>query len=462
MAKAKLTNVQGLNLRLSPFQHSQLLRAVNITTNQIGAKEKRPGYGTYLGTADGEDVKTLFNWTLNNGTQFWNYRFSGSQLFYSTQGTGDWTVCGNGTFTGSYVGHAVLNEVLIAGDGAGSTRHTSDGTSFTNTTLAPVSEQFEEYQGRIYAIGTASNLFYSTVGTASDWSTDSSSILIPGAGKNNLLFKASDRLHIGKNSGLMFRWDGYSLVDLSTESNYSSPYSIGNIEGYRIGLNRLGFYGNGGDKPELLSNAIEKQIYNDEGNAIAGTTFDTAPGIFFKHDYLCSVGTISDDFTYGTVSNCIQKYDIQLNEWLNWSFANKPNAFGTYKDESGNLQLIWGDTAGQCYRLAGTALSDNGNPIETVMEGFIDGGSFEEKKWNWIRGVFNPNSRAKVQIALTNSLEHRTLKWQDLVIGNDGVAEMDFPAGARSRFCFWKIYESSTDSRFKFYGWEYSADIIKH
>jgi hypothetical protein len=100
--KAKLTNVGGLNLRLSPFLHSQLIRAVNVTTNQIGAKEKRPGYGTYLADL-GTQVQTLFNWTKNNGTQFWNYAYAGGTLHYSTQGTGAWTVCGNGTFTGNYV-----------------------------------------------------------------------------------------------------------------------------------------------------------------------------------------------------------------------------------------------------------------------------------------------------------------------------------------------------------------------
>src|SRR3989304_1191249 len=150
MSTANLNSISGLNLRQSLLGHSQLIRAVNVTTNQIGAKEKRPGYGTYLGTPDNNTVNTLFDWHRNNGTQFWNYRASGSSLYYSTQGTGAWTICGNGTISeGAHVGHAVLNDVMIIGDGIGSTRHSSDGTSFTNTTLAPVAEFFEEYQGRI-------------------------------------------------------------------------------------------------------------------------------------------------------------------------------------------------------------------------------------------------------------------------------------------------------------------------
>jgi hypothetical protein len=463
MANATLNSIEGLNLRQSLLGHSQLIRAVNVTTGQIGAKEKRPGYGTYLGTPDTDTVNTLFSWHRNNGTQFWNYRASGSSLYYSTQGTGAWTICGNGTINeGAHVGHAVLNDVMIIGDGVGSTRHSSDGTSFTNTTLAPIAGYFEEYQGRIWAFGTASNLFYSTVGTASDWTTDSSSILIPNAGKGNGLFKSGDRLFATKNSGLMFRWDGYSLVDIASKQGYSSPYSVGEIEGYRIGITRNGFYGNGGGNPEYLSGAVEKQIFNNSGSAIAGTSFDSAPGVVHRFDYLCAIGTTTDDLTYETVNDCIMKYDVPLNEWVNWRFANYPTAFHSFKDENRNEQLIFGDANGQCYMLDGTALTDNGNAIDTFMEGFIHGGTNRQKKWNWIIGVFNPVSRAKVQIALSDNLEHRRLKWMDLGDSVNGVVEYHFPPGSRARYCFWKVYESSMDTRFALNGWEYDADIIDH
>jgi hypothetical protein len=457
----RFTDIGGLNLRVSPFNHNGLLRAVNVTTDQIGAKVKRPGYTTHLSSL-GTQVQTLFNWTRNNGTQFWNYCFAGGTLHYSTQGTGAWTVCGNGTFTGTHVGCAVLNDVLIAGDGVGSTRHSSDGTSFTNTTLAPASEQFEEYQGRIWAIGTGSDAFYSTTGTVSDWATDSTSILIPGAGKNNLIFKVADRLNFGKNSGLQFRWDGYSLVDLSTSLSYSSPYSMAEVEGYKIGLNRLGFYGNGGSKSECLSNPIQKQIFNNAGNAIVGSNFDSAPGVVYKYDYLCAVGTTSDDLTYGTVNNCIEKYNIQLNEWLNWQFANNPTAFLKYKDESGDEQLIWGDTTGQCYKLVGTALSDNGNPISTELMGFYDGGNLEEKKWDMVRMVFSPRSQAHVQLALTSALDFQNLTWIDLEPEKSGLLEYHFHGNSRSRFILYHVYESSMETRFALYAIEYHFDPILH
>jgi len=457
----RLINTAGINIRLSPLVNGQLIYALNVTTEQIGAKIKRSGYETYLGTVDGSEVKSLWNWSKNNGTQFWNYRFSGNKLYYSAQGTGQWTVCSNGTFSGDHIGHTVLNDVMIVGDGVDATRHTSNGISFTNTPAAPIAEYFENFQGRVYAGGTGSNLFYSTVGTASDWITDSTSILIPDAGKINSVFKQGNYLFTGKNSSKNFRWDGYSLEDLCTDLAYTSSYSIGEIEGYKIGLNRLGLYGNGGGKPEILSNAIQKQIYNNSDTGIAGSVFNIAPGVAFKYDYLCSVGTITDDYTKITTPDAIIKYDAQLNEFLNWNFANKPTAFTKYTDENGNERLIWGDSQGQCYQLSGTANSDNGKPISSVMMGFISGATLSIKKWDWIRTPI-PSPRALVQIAVTDSPEPENLNWITMDTPQKGWLEYHFPPETRSRFVFWKISETSTDTRFKFYGWEVSFDTVEH
>ncbi len=456
----RLINVPGVNIRINPLAGDQVVYALNVTTEQIGAKIKRPGYTTYLGSL-GTQVQNLFNWTRNSGTQFWNYNFCGGTLFYSTQGTGAWTVCGNGTFAGNHVGHTVLNDVMIAGDGVGSTRHSSNGTSFTNTSAAPIAEFFENYQGRVYAGGTSSNLFYSTVGTASDWVTDSTSILIPDAGKINGVFKQGNYLFIGKNSGKEFRWDGYSLEDLCTDLGYTSIYSMGEIEGYKIGINRMGFYGNGGGKPEILSNAIQKQIYNNSGSAIAGSVFNTAPGIAYRYDYLASVGTTTDDYTNITTPDAVIKYDAQLNEWVDWSLANKPTAFAKFNDANGDEQLIWGDANGQCYQLSGTATSDNGKPIQAILMGFISGSSLAIKKWDWIRTPV-PSQKCIVQIAVTDDVEPTNLTWFTMDTPRKGWLEYHFPPDTRSRFVFWKISENSMDTRFKFHGFEYSFDIVEH
>src|SRR3990167_6164324 len=268
MATLRIYNISGINLAVQPLLHKEgdLLRSINVESFPIGAKRKRPGYITYLGKANGSQVDGLFNWTRNNGTQFWNYRFSGGLLYSSQQGTGAWTITGNGTFNSAgTITHAVLEDTLCVSDGVGTILTTTNGTSFTAASASPVAVSLEEYHQRIYAAGTASDLFWSNVGTPTDWTNDSSSVLIPGAGKLLSIFKSADRLVATKNSGKMFRWDEFNLIDLSTDLGPTSSSAIGNIEDYRIYPNRRGFYGYGGERPELLSNAIERQIYNDVG-----------------------------------------------------------------------------------------------------------------------------------------------------------------------------------------------------
>jgi hypothetical protein len=141
-------NVGGINTYSNPLsQDGVLIHAINVTSTGQGYKTKRSGYSSFLGTPDSSQVQSLFDFQNigNNSGSMALYRASGTSLYYSLQGTGAWTLAGNGTITsGAHFGHAVLDNVLIGGDGQGSTRHTTNGTSFTNTTLAPPSEFFEQ------------------------------------------------------------------------------------------------------------------------------------------------------------------------------------------------------------------------------------------------------------------------------------------------------------------------------
>lgn len=465
LQSVKQVPIGALNLYVNPLQQNTgfIYRAVNVDSFPYGAKKKRPGYTTFLGTADGSAVKDLWSWN-NNGT-LTLYRNSGTQLFSSAGGTGAWTAMGNGSVAGTaHFGHTVLGSVMIGGDGVGSTRHTTDGTSWTNTTLAPIGNSFEQFQNRIFTNGTASTLFYSTTGDATNWNlsgtSDSSSITIPGEGTNLKVFKLADRLQISKTMGNIFRWDGFSLVDLATNLGMSSPYSYGTVEGNAFWLNRLGIFTSNGGKPQLISNAIQRQIYNDSGSAIAGGTFDVAAGVVHKYDYLLSAGTLTDDFSNQTINDALIKYDYQKNEFLNWQFANFPTAWHSFKDANGVQQLIWGDKNGQCYKLSGTALTDNGTSIEAQMEGFIHLGTLLDKEWNWLRMSFNPGCMAKVAVAIGDTFDKGKKEWMDLGDAHSGVVQYKFKQGDRGKFLYWKIYEKSPYARFDWYGFEVDADII--
>ena len=476
MSKVRIFNLGAINLKVSPFltKEGDLIRAVNVERDMVGAWKKRPGYISYLGTPDNSQITSLFSWTQNDGTTLLTYRKSGSILYYSTGGTGAWTVAGGGTLTAnSHVGYTVLDNTLILGDGTAPTRHSvgttagAAGTAFTNTSGAPLAEHFIPYQGRVYAArgtsvtGTNTDMFYSTTGTATDWTTDSSSIRIPGAGRVNSLTKVNDRAVPTKDSGNIFKWDGFNLVDVATDLGPSSPYSVGNVEDYRIYLNRRGVYGFGGNRPEIISNSIERQIYNDRGSGIAGTVFDNAPGIVYKYDWLCSVGTVTDNLTDETIADCVLKYDYQLNEWTNWKFFNRPYSFHSYKDANGDEKLIFGDNGGQCYQLAGTATSDNGKPIESVLEGILHMGAPEsDKQWKYLWAFANPGCQAKIQVSMADTFTRDKKKWIDLVQVKDGVFEVRFPAGSQSKLLNWKLYETGTTSPWHFYGFSVSAEVI--
>src|SRR3990167_6399711 len=390
------------NLAINPLAHKlgDMIRCINTTNDQFGAKKKRPGYTTSLGTIDGGAVLDLHNFTLDNGTQFWNYRNNNGTLYYSQQGTGAWTLCGNGTFTaGSHIGVGTLENTLIVGDGVAATRHTTNGTSFTNTTAAPIASRFVDFQQRIYAMGTSSTLFWSTTGTPTSWTgSDSSSVQIPGGGKLLDVMKVANNVVTTKNSGIIHRWDGYNLYDLSTNLGFTSPYSVANVEDYRFGLNRLGQFGFGGNKPEIISNPIEKLIYNDAGEGIIGTTFDNAQGVAHKYEYMVSIGT----------------------------------------------------------------LNDNGSPIECIMEGIIHGNTLQEKKWNYFRAMFNPGMSGQVKIAISNTFTKGAKNWIDLGQAVDGIVDYHFPSGSRGRLLYWKITESSRNSRLHLYALEFSAELIEH
>ena len=464
MAIQRNFNLQGLNLKLSAFANpntGELTRCVNLENDMVGAKKKRPGYNTYL-TSLGLEVTSLFNWTKNSGTQFWNYAVAGGTLFYSEQGTGAWTVCGNGTLTnGARPGYAVLEETLVIGDGTAVTRHSTDGTSFTNTTSAPIANYFAEYQNRIYAGGTSSNLFYSTTGTPTDWQSDSSSLAIPGPGRINNVFKTADRLIASKNSGDMYRWDGYSLADLVTNLGPTTPY-IPQVEQFRFLANRQGAFAFGGNAPEIVSNPVERQFYNDAGSGIVGTMFENMPAIVHRYDLLLGAGTVTDNLTDETLTRAVLKYDYQQDEWGNWQFANMPTAFGTYVDESKNRQLIFGDATGQCYTYGGTNTSDGGVAIEAVMEGVLHFGAPETtKQFNTIWAFANPGCEASVQVAVGNSFTKATKKWLNLGNFDDGVAQLRFPEGSEGRLLFWKVTESSKTTPFHFYGFSCSYDPIE-
>lgn len=464
-------NIGGLNLYENPIYPSieeqqassdgQLIRSVNFISYPLGAKMKRPGYTTFLGTADGASVNTLFSWLPDNSNSSFLYRFSGSQLWYYDASVGtatNWAVCGNGTFAGgSHVGYTTVNNTLIIGDGVGSTRHTTNGTAFTNTTDAPAGEFWEQYQTRAFSAGTTGTVNFSVGADATNWQTsgtsDSSNWLAMGAGKPTKLFKLGDRLHLAKSSGNIYRYDGYSVVDIATGVGPTSPYSFGTIENYALYLNRTGVYLMDSNQPKLISNPIRSLIYNEAETGIAGTTFNSAQGIAYKYDYHLAVGSVRDDFTNEPLNNGILNYNVNKNEWLTHQFNDNPTTFGTYLDNVGSQHLLFGNSSGQVFKYGLAATSDNGVAVSATMELlFTANVPHLSKDWRWFWGFFNPGCEAQIQIAFSDTFIRGAKNWIDIGDASSGVVQFHFPAGARSKLLYLRIKDASKTARMIFYG----------
>jgi len=463
--KYRVYNLGGKQLRVSPIlkKEGELLRSVNFYNDFYGAKTKRPGYVTFLGTADGNSVDKMWSWTKEDGTSTYVYRQSGTKLQYWEAHVGTataWTTMGNGTITASNkLGNAVLADTMIISQVGGTTRHTTNGTSLTDTIGAPRGELLASYQNRIH-IGSASTDFWSAAGSGTDWNlsgtSDSSSQTIPGPGKINGVFIASDRINWSKNSGNMFRWDGYSLRQLPTNQGPSSPYSIAQLEDATFFANRKSLQMFSGDRPTNISEPINRQM-----GTVSGDVFDSAPGIIYDKNYHIAVGTVTDDLTSETISNDIVVYDYNFNQFFDYSFASNPTAWTTYKDKNGDIKLVFGDSTGQCYTYGGTATSDNGAAIEAVMEGFLHFNAPElDKHFRRFYAIASPGCCAKVQVAVSDSFTKGRKKWMDVGQFIDGVAVLQFPVNTRGKFLFWRVAESSASAPFTIYGFTVDYEEI--
>ncbi len=464
MPVISINNFQGINTNINPLsiQDGQLIQCQNMIGTPFGALAKRPGYVFYEGLADSNPVHSLFTWYRNDGSTFFNYRFGGSVLYFSQQGTTNWSVCINGTFPGQgYMGYDILDDVMMVGNGIDPTKHSLDGTSFIDTTLAPVASKFVQYQNRIYAMGTASTLFWSAIDDATNWQTsgtsDSSSINIPGEGRLFNIIKNNNTLLLHKSARRqIYRWNGVTLVDSATNTGMTSTQAYAQSEDIGFWNNRLGIYAYNGGNPQIISNPIQNMI-----DGIHGNNYGTMPGEVHVYNYYLAVGDTSDAFVGNTLNNSIFKYDVRLNNWGVWTLNHKPTAFNSYIDAGLDQLFIFGADDGQCFVFRNEFNNDSGAPIEGVVEFIVKAGTLKDKNWYNVRVSCNPGCEAQVEVAVTNTLTERARKYVSLGQVVDGVLDARIPSNmARGRFMFVKVSDTTTSHSFILYGAEIDYDLV--
>lgn len=472
MAKAQVFNLRNLNTGKNPMllDDGELIQAVNVDSTPFGAKTKRPGLTQYLGTLSAQRAESLFSFAQGTNTSsaytFWNYIQENSVLFYSVNGTGVWTVVGNGTFptTGPLMS-SVLADTLIVGDPEGTVRHTANGTSLTNTSGPPAPGAMAEYHQRIYIGGYySSNLFWSNVGTASDWTNDSSSILIPGPGRIRSLYKSiDDKLMIGKETGELYSWDEVNLEKVSKENGPSSRRSLAVADDKYYYLNWKGVYRQDIGLPTQISAPVENYINDRSGSAIPAAHFGTAQGGAYGDKYYCTIGSATPDSVLG--SSSVLVYDTRMNDWSLYSSQITFNSYLSFVNSVGSNQFVVGNStagthAGIAYTFNGTQTSDANFPIYSVIEAVFHAKTLQEKKWNYLWALFNPGCEANIQIATANSFREADKNWLDIGDTKTGVVEFKFPEGSRSRFLFIKVTDSTTTIPFIWYGYEVDFDFV--
>jgi len=482
-------NPQGLNTYQNVLQtDGQLIHGVNIVQFPFGGMSKRPGYTSYLNNPDSSVVNSLFVWQFQNSGTFYAYRASGTNIYSSLMGTGNWAPTVNGSIaSGQHVGNTIFNNVLTIGDGVNPLMNSLDGTTFTSPGSAPVAQYLTTFQDRVYTTdGTSDLLQYSVTNDPTNWqnsgTSDSNFLVIPTNGALSGLFVAANYLNITQTRGNIYNWDGTTLTNTSTKFGPSSPWSIAQIDDTFFWSNNVGQFQYDGAQKTLISNPIQRQFYNRQNTGIIANSWGTMPSADYYWNYLTAVGTVTDDFTGRTIPNNIIAFDFQKTQYLNWSFYNAPTAMYGYLDTNKVRQLIFGDAQGQCFQLNPSITSDNGNPIPTEMVYLFDyaqqssafsptsastvSGSTYEKLWKSIRLFFNPGDEMNIQFSFSNSLTYANLTWSEVIntkVGDgdywqisDGAVEIAFPLSQnnmpRSRFLFVRMYESSTTSQWSYYG----------
>lgn len=499
-------NIQSVNTYVNPMSSDgQLIHALNVINFPQGGMSKRGGYRSILNNPDSQQVNGLFAFPFQNGTQLYTYRQSGTNLWYSTQGTTNWVAANMGTGAGSiisnnYIGNAVFNNILAIGDGTNTLYTSTNGTSFTQPGSAPVAQYLEVFHNRLYTTnGIDSNVQYSVANDPTNWqnagTSDSSFLVTTSPGACEGLFVAGDMLQITKSKGDIFTWDDTTLTDVSTIYGPSSPKSLAQIDDYWFYMNYLGIFGDDGANKQLLSAPITRMIFNRLGVNVSGVNLINSGNVLgatYFWDYLAVVGNINDDFTGKQLTNALIKYDYQKNAFVYWTLADFPTAITSYIDLFNHQELIFGNASGQVFQYDPGATSDNGTPISTEMiflftyaaqsntfsptsAQTIFGSSYE-KKWNWIRLFFNPGDEVNVQFAFSNTMQLQQLKWSsprltrergqsndDWFQVSDGSVEIRFPNDPnnlpRSRFLFLRIYEESDSSMWSYYGAMVDAEI---
>lgn len=371
----------GMHRNVSPLAvlKGEWKKIVNWDISKIGCATKRDGYTYILNTPDASEILTLIPFEVGSYRKLIMINAAGKLYCadpavdstwgsakltgLSTSGRWGWTVLHDGSG----------NPYMILGNGI-EVYKTTNGTTFSAVSGAPLAKYWASYQERVYAAGVPADedvLHWCSIGDLTNWSAvapnDSSSLNIDkhSGGTIQNIRALNDRIVIYKKTR-MKRWDEEYLRTVMSSDGLDAPYSLAEINGMAFSLDRNAIRLYDGNAPQELSSKIEDLIF---GINFGTTNTPRICGEVFKKKYYLSVGTITDE-DGNTISNAWIVYDFNKNAFWLYSLAHQATAMTKLMCSDGVQRLYFGGTAGKVWQMF-SGDTDDGTEIEAYLEGHV-------------------------------------------------------------------------------------------
>jgi hypothetical protein len=300
--------------------------------------------------------------------------------------------------TGCKMGHTVLNNLLILGNGGDYTQK-YDGVTFTDMTTAPRCPYWLTYKGRAYCFKpdyNGSRGFFSKTNDATSWTNDPNDVSTGNYFDIDPDYHGDivgaevidDRIIVHKEQG-SYRIipDEFGrpseILPVPTKKTATSHWAITQVNGKSYYPATDGqVYTHTGTEPSLISFAI-KDLAEGITDSLRSSL---VAGEWRNFYYLSAVGDITENAIFGTngvartFSNAVLVFNTLLNEWYLYTFGHKPTCFATFNDSAGKEYLFFGDNNGYTWKF-GVGTLDGTLPVHGEIEIWpMYLGQFDSKK----------------------------------------------------------------------------------
>ena len=371
----------GMHRNVSIFSvlKGEWKKIVNWDIDKKGCLTKRKGYEPRLNAPDNSEILSLIPFEVGSVRKLIMINASGNLYVADPATDSTWgTAILTGLNTSARWTATVLHDsagtgYMILGNGY-QVYKTSDATTFSAVSGAPLAKYWCSFQERVFAAGVPADkdvLHWCSIGDLTNWSavspSDSSSLNIDkhSGGVIRAIRTINDRVVIWKQDR-MKRYDEEYLRTLRASNGVDAPYSISEVDGMAFSLDRNAIRLYDGNSPIEISEKIKDLI---DGIDFSDANKERICGKVFKEKYFLATGDINDE-DGNTIANAWIVYDYNKNAFWLYSLEKKATAMTKLMCSDGVERLYFGSTNGQIYQMF-SGDTDNGTEIEAMLEGHV-------------------------------------------------------------------------------------------